>query len=122
MALSHILKQDWDVGRFWAILATKIPKSLNTLAQTPRDVESRIYEVIYNVGINTNRIDEAWAACQHLKDFYPNDPEIEKQWQFINSTRQIRDALKDYMSTVNYLQAIGERSKLKALLAAAPST
>ena len=121
LAISHMMKEDFDTARFWAIMGSKIPTAKTTLVSNPRDLESRAYEVIYNAGIKTNRIDEAWAACQRLKDLYPNDSAIEQQWRFINETREIRDQLKNYAGLTTYLNKTGQQGKLRSLLAAAPA-
>ena len=121
LAISYMIKEEPDTARFWAILASKIPPSKTTLVSNPRDIKSRAYEVIYNAGLKTNRIDEAWAACEKLKELYPNDPGIEEQWKFINETREIRDQLKNYSSTLNYLAKTGQQDKLRPLLAAVPN-
>ena len=121
LAISHMMKEDYDTARYWAILGSKIPPVRTTLVSNPRDLEARAYEVIYNAGIKTNRIDEAWAACQKLKDLFPNSPPIDTQWKFINETREIRDQLKGYASMVSYLSKTGQQDKLRPLLAATPA-
>lgn len=120
LAISHMVKEDYDAARFWAIMGSKVPQSKTTLVSNPRDLESRAYEVIYNAGIKTNRVDEAWAAMEKLKDLYPNDQAINQQWQFINETRDVRDQLKDYAHMVNYLIKTGQQDKVRPLLSAAP--
>jgi glycosyltransferase involved in cell wall biosynthesis len=121
LAVSFMMKEDYDNARFWAILGSKVPQAKTTLVSNPRDLESRKYEIIYNAGIKTNRIDEAWAACQKLKELFPKSEKIEQQWQFINETREIRDQLKSYAGLVNYLSRTGQQAKIKSLLLAAPS-
>lgn len=121
LAISHMVKQDYDAARFWAIMGSKIPVAKTTLVSNPRDIESRAYEVIYNAGIKTNRIDEAWAACQKLKELYPEDPTIEQQWQFINETREIRNQLKNYGGMVNFLSKTGQQHKIRSLIASVPT-
>ena len=122
LGLSHMLIQDYDTARFYTILASQIPPAKSTLVSTPRDIQARAYEVLYNCGIKTNRIDEAWESCKNLKELFPEDAVINQQWNFINATRQIRDVTKDYVSVINYLSNTGERHKLKPLLEAAPSS
>lgn len=121
LAVTHMVKEDYDTARFWAILGSKVPPAKTTLVSNPRDIESRAYEVIYNSALKTNRIDEAWAACQKLKELYPQDPSIETQWRFINETREVRDRLKDYATMVDYLNKTGQQGKLRPLLAAVPT-
>lgn len=121
LGISYLMKDDPDIARFWAILGSKVPRSKTTLVSNPRDTESRAYEIIYNASLKTNRIDEAWAACEKLKELYPQDPHIESQWQFINQTREIRDQLKNFSQTMQYLIKTGQQDKLRALLASAPN-
>lgn len=121
LAISHMVKDEPDTARFWAILASKIPPSRTTLVSNPRDLESRLYEVIYNAAIKTNRVDEAWAACEKLKELYPNDPGINQQWAFINETREVRNQLKNYAEIINFLNKTGQNDKLRALVASAPN-
>jgi len=122
LAVTHMLKEEWDTARFWAIMGSKVPPAKSTLVSNPRDVESRAYEVIYNAAIKTNRIDEAHSACERLKGLYPDDPRIDEQWKFINETREVRDQLKNYMGLANYLKNKGEGNKVRPLLSAAPSS
>lgn len=120
LAHTHMLKEEWDTARFWAILASKVPPSKSTLVTNPRDIQTRAYEVFYNSGIRLNKIDEAWAACQKLSELFPNDPVIQGQWKFINETKEVRDQLKNFTSLVRYLDKTGEQGKIKAMLAGAP--
>lgn len=120
LAISHMVKEDYDTARFWAIVGSKMPAVRTTLVSNPRDTEARAYEVIYNAGIKTNRIDEAWAACQKLKELFPADPAIDEQWRFINESREVRDQLKNYSKMFNFLGATGQAEKIRALLSAVP--
>ncbi|MEK7111892.1 MAG: hypothetical protein AAB875_01055, partial [Patescibacteria group bacterium] len=120
LAISSMLKEDYDTARFWAIMGSKIPSAKTTLVSNPRDLEARAYEVIYNAGIKTNRVDEAWAACQKLKELFPDDVHIDNQWRFINETREVRDQLKNYGELISFLNKTGQQGKLRPLLAAAP--
>ena len=122
IALTCMLKEQWENARFWTIMGTYVPSVRSTLVSNPRDEETRALEVIYNCAIHTNRIDEAFNACRKLVDMYPNDQAIQQQWGFINDARVIRDATKNYMWMVSYLNQIGEGDKVKALLNATPST
>ena len=121
LAVTSMLKEEWDTARFWAIMGSKIPPAKSTLVSNPRDLQARAYEVIYNAGIKLNKVDEAWAACQRLKELFPTDPRIEQQWQFINETREIRDQLKNYAGLVSYLNRTGQQAKIRPLLSAAPA-
>lgn len=121
LAVTCMMREDFDSARFWAIFGSRIPISQSTLVSNPRDIASRKYEVIYNSGLKTNRIDEAWAACQKLKEMYPDDATIDEQWRFINETREIRDQLKNFADMSNYLAKTGQSEKLRALVSSAPS-
>lgn len=121
LAIVYMLKEEYDTARFWAIMGSKVPPSKSTLVSNPRDLEARAYEVIYNSGIKTNRIDEAWEACKRLVEIFPDQPRIKEQWNFINETKEIRDRLKDYSKLASYLNRTGQSSKIRALLSAAPS-
>lgn len=120
LAIVYMLKQEYDTARYWAILGSKIPPAKTTLVSNPRDLEARAYEVIYNVGIKTNRVDESYEACKRLLELFPESPQIREQWNFINETREIRDQLKHYASLVSYLQKTGQQGKIRALLQATP--
>jgi len=121
LALTCLLKDQPENARFWTILATRVPQEKSTLVTNPRDEEYRAYEVLYNSAIKLNKVDEAWAACQRLMELVPNDPIITEQWNFINQTRVIRDATKNYMWLASFLTDIGEKTKLQPLLSAAPT-
>jgi glycosyltransferase involved in cell wall biosynthesis len=120
LATVYMIKEDFDTARFWAIMGSKVPPAKTTLVSNPRDLEARAYEVIYNVGLKTNRIDEAHEACKRLTELFPEDPRIKEQWNFINETQEIRDQLKNYAGLVSYLNSTGQQGKLRALIAATP--
>lgn len=121
IALTCMLMQDYDTARFWAILGAKVPSVQSTLVSNPRDLDARLYEVIYNCAIKLNKIDEAWAAAEKLAELFPGNEVIKNQFGFITNTRQIRDQLKSFMEVASYLNSRGQGSKIKPLLAAAPN-
>ena len=122
LGLSHLLKGEWDTARFWAIIGSKVPPSESTLVSNPRDNEARAYEVIYNSSLNMGIADEAWAAAQKLKELFPNDPTIDEQWKFINTVKEQKEVFIKYMEIVNYLNATGQKEKIRPLLLAAPQS
>lgn len=120
MATSHMLKQDYETARFWAMIGSQIPQPTSTLVTNPRDIVAQAMETVYNAAVHTNRIDEAYNAAVELNKLFPQDKVIRDRFQWITNARQTRDALKDYMKIVNHLRNTGEGAKVKALLDAAP--
>ena len=120
LALTCVLMGDYDTARFWAIYGSKIPMVTSTLVSNPRDLDARLYEVIYNCAINLNKIDEAWASAERLSRMFPENEAVKEQFKFISETKEIRDQLKNYMGLAGYLSRHGQTGKIKPLLAAAP--
>ena len=120
MAMSYMMKQDWDRVRFWALLASKIPSGKSTLVSNPRDDEMRLHTALYQSALQTGRSDEAFESAKKLKELLPNDPNIDQQWQFINSIMAQKSLFTGYMDLVQYLNGTGQSQKIKPLLLAAP--
>ena len=120
LALSHLCKQDYDNARFWIMMGSKVPMSKTTLVSNPRDYEARAYEVLYEVGINTNRLDEAWGSINRLRELFPSEERYKEAWQRINDIRKEKELTVKFVELVKHLNASGEAQKIKALLSAAP--
>ena len=120
LGISYVIKRDFETARFWAVLGSKVPHAKSTLANNPRDTESRFYEVIYNCGVNLGRLDESWAAMEKLIEMYPEKPHIKEQWGFINELKKEKEVTTAFGRLVNYLNTTGEAKKIRALLAATP--
>lgn len=120
LAISYMLKEQWDRALFFIRLGTSFPSSKTTLIKNPKDIQMRTLQVIYESSLHLNKIDEAWAAANKLKEIATGDPQIEKIYNFISSLRTQRDLAKVYVELYQYLYKTGQTSKVKALLGSAP--
>lgn len=121
LAVSYMVKQDWERALWWVKLASSIEQKKTTLVVNPKDIQARTLEVIYNCCLNLGKVDEAWAAGQRLAELFPEDPNITQAFLFISDLRLQRDLTKDVVKLSNYLKQSGEASKIKALLNALPA-
>src|SRR3990167_1358147 len=120
LAMSYMMKQDWENTRFWAILASKVPTGTSTLVTNPEEDQIRMQTALYQSSLNTGRSEEAFEACKKLKELLPTDPNIDREWNLINSLITQKDLFTRFMDLIQYYNARGQKSKIKQMLLAVP--
>lgn len=120
LAINYMYKNDYEKALFWLRLGESFPTRKTTLVENPREAEARKLEVMYNVSINTGKIDEANAAAEKLKKILPDNPNTENALNLARGLKIERDITKTVVELSNILKQTGERSKIKALLDAVP--
>lgn len=121
MAICYTMKKEWERALFWVRLANSIPAKETTLVVNTKDIQARTLEVLYNCSLNLNKVDEAYAASTKLMEMYPNHDGVKNAFQFITNLRTQRELTKNVVQLADFLKQSGERSKIKALLAASPA-
>jgi hypothetical protein len=119
LALTYVLKKEWNRALFWVKMATKVKTPKTTLVTNPRDLAARSLEVVYHASLNTNKLDEAWAAAQKLVEIYPKNEEMQDRYLTTSRMREQRDLTKDVYNIAKKLSG-DEPDKIKALLTAVP--
>ena len=120
IAVSYMLKKQWDRALWWVKLASSFPEKKTTLISNPKDTQCRTLQVIYECCLNLHKVDEAWAAAQKLVELLPGDPNVLNNYRFAEMVRQERDMSKYYSQIANHLRQTGEVAKIKPLLASVP--
>lgn len=120
MATTYMVKGEWERSLMWAKLAAAMEGKKTTLVINPKDMQGRLLEILFNAHLNLNHIDEAWAAAVKMVDLFPNDENVIKALQFVESLRQKRDITKSVMHLADYLTRSGEPEKVKTLLVSVP--
>lgn len=120
LAVSFMIKGNYDIALFWVRLATTIPEQKTTLVKNIKDIQARTLEVIYNACLNLSKIDEAHAAAVKLVDLFPTDQNVSNAFDFINRLRAERDISMKVTELATFLKQTGEREKIKALLNSVP--
>lgn len=121
LALSNLCLGRYDEAMHWVQLAGKVPMPQTTLVINPRDMISRTLEIIFNVGLKTNQLDQAWAAVSELHKIFPQDENILNQYRQLTMMRDQRENTKTYVNLARHLMKVGDTAKLKLLAMAAPS-
>lgn len=120
LGLTYLIQGNLDYAQFYVQMAAKIPMPKTTLVIQPRDMVTRALEIMYNVSLKSNKLDEAWASITKLKEIFPNDANIEKNYQMAASFRRQREITKMYVELVKVLQLEGDKNRLIAMANAAP--
>lgn len=120
LALAYCHKQDWKKAEFWVKLSQKIEYPKTTLVMNPRDMKARVLEVLYNIAINTDRIDELWAISLKLSELFPNDEGIKSRLHIAADIKLANDAGKNILAVANYLEKFGYKDKLISLAQSIP--
>ena len=120
LALTCMMKQQYELALFWVRVATGIPEQKTTLIRNVKDIQGRTLEIIYNACLNLAKVDEAWAAGQKLLEMYPEEKSVKDAYDFIANLREQRDVTMKVSELANYLEKTGEGHKVKALVDAIP--
>lgn len=120
MALNYLYLKRWDKALHWVQLSQKVPYPKTTLVMNPRDMKARILEVLFNIGINTQNIDQAWAAVTELQKIFPNDPGIKERVEGLSQLRTDNQTVFNIIQLVRYLEEHGEKDKIDFVLKALP--
>lgn len=121
LALTNLCQGRYDEAMHWVQLAGKVPMPQTTLVINPRDMVARTLEVIFNVGLQTSQLDQAWAAVMELHKIFPQDETILNHYKNLTVMRDQRDTTKKFVEIARHLMNIGDTEKLKLLALAAPS-
>lgn len=121
LAISFMVKQQWELALFWVKIATSIPEKKTTLVKNVKDIQGRTLEVVYNACLNLSKVDEAHAAAVKLVDLYPDDQTVKDAFAFISRVKAERDVSMKITELANFLKQTGERDKIKPLLNSIPA-
>lgn len=121
LGTSYLMKRDWDQALHWVKQALNVPSPETTLVSNPRDLKSRALEITYHSSINLSLLDEAREAARQLLEVYPDSEEMMNRVRFTEDLTQQREMTRGTMLLAKYLEARGEKEKLKPLLSAMPS-
>ncbi len=120
LALTNLLQGKNEEAMFWVKLAAHVPMPQTTLVTQPRDMIARALEVVFNASLKTSQLDEAWAAIVKLKELFPKDGGIDKQFKFVDGIKYQRELSKVYIGLAKAIEMSGDKDKLIALANAAP--
>lgn len=120
IAMSHLLKGEYERAIHWVKLASRVKTPNTTLVNNPQDQIDRSLEILYHANLNLNRLDEAWAAANKLAAMYPNKPDVVERAKFMDDLRLQRDLTKSFVHVANHLERTGSKDQLKLLVTAAP--
>ena len=121
LAMSYLVKKEWERALHWVKLASKIKSPRSTLVSNPRDLMARALEIIFHASIHTGKIDEAWAASQKLKELLPNNKSMAERVKFTNNLVLQKKLTKSVISLSQHLEQSGQKEKLKPLLLSLPN-
>jgi len=121
MALNYCFKHDWAKAGHWVKLSQKIAYPKTTLVLNPRDMQARVCEVLFNIGVNTNNLDEAWAAMVKLKEIFPDEKSVDERYQALTRVREDNKVAQNVVMLAKHLEKYGQADKLMFLTKSIPS-
>lgn len=120
MALNYMFKNDWKKAKHWIALSQNIPYPKTTLVMNPRDMQVRVLEVLFNIAVNTNDLDGAWASVTKLKDIFPDDQSISERYKSFSELKENNEAAKQVVYLAKFLESRGQTDRLSLLAKALP--
>lgn len=123
MALAYCYKNDWKKAEHWVKLSQQIPYPTGTtVVLNPRDMQARVLEVLFNIAVNTDDIDGAWAAMRKLVDMFPEDQSVKDRYNATEQLKKDNEIAHAFMKVVGYLRETGQQSKLQSLAQGIPDS
>lgn len=122
IALSFLIKGQWDSALRWVRLASQIEEPDSTLVTNPKLDQIKALDILYLAHLNLSHLDEALEASRRLCDLVPEDQEFRQRYGFMEGMYKQREATKSIMGLAEYLRSSGESYKLQPLLFSAPQT
>lgn len=120
LALTYLMKEEYERAIFWVQTAATIPQPETTLVLNPRDIQARTLEVIYHASLNTSKLDQAWAAAQKLSLMFPDDANMKARYDFCDKLRNERELTKGIISLAKHLEDSGQKANIPSLLSSLP--
>lgn len=120
-ALNYVYQKRWDKALFWVQLSQHVPYPRTTLVLNPRDMQARVYEILFNIAIGNNNIEQAYAATEKLYEIFPDDSMIKERLTGLKEVKEDNETAFRIVQLVKHLEARGERDKIEWLLKAVPS-
>ena len=120
IAAHYAQATNWDRAQRWLDIATKMPVPMTTMIINPRDLKARALEIAYHIGINTGKFDTALEAATQLKNLLETE-EMEKRIVYVQSVIAANKAVQSVVYLAKYLEQIGDRGKIPALIQAMPT-
>lgn len=121
MALMYIHKKLPEKALHWIKIAEQMPYPRTTLVMNPRDIQARKHEVMFNYGVQTDKVDVAWAALQKLAKLFPDDQGVRDRLHATMATKMDNEAVVKIVNVANYLKDTGNEDKISDLIKAIPS-
>jgi len=120
MGLAYLYAKDWKRAKFWALLAQHVPYPKTTLVLNPRDMQVRTLEILYQVAVNTNQLEDAWAAAVKIAEFFPNDKIFQERVEHLEMLRVHNRMAHEIVDLARYMSRKGQSDKVEALVKAIP--
>jgi glycosyltransferase involved in cell wall biosynthesis len=120
MALTFVYQHRWDKALHWARLYEKIPPPRTTLVLNPRDTDARFHEVMFNIGVNTNNVDVAFAAITKLRKMFPNDEGVKQRYMSALRTKIDNETVTKFINIANYLKDMEQEDRIPQLIKSIP--
>lgn len=119
IALTYIVKKEWERAMHWLKLALSFKKPDTTLVVNPKELEGRSHEVVYHYAINTAKLDMAVESAKALVQLSPENTDFKDRLNFAMGLVEQRELTRNVIALAKHL-SMGQSSKLKPLLNALP--
>ena len=120
IALSHLLKGNFQRALHWITLSAVIKPPESTLVRNPKDQTGRALEVLYNAYLQLNKLDEANKAAHRLLKMFPDSEDMAERAKFTDELKDKRELIQSTIKLTNYLISHGSKEKVKPLLMSLP--
>lgn len=120
LALCYLTKKEYNRALFWVKQAARMDVPKSTLVVSPRDLQAKALEIVYNCSLQTSLLDEAWRAAKQLKAMFPEMPIMSQREVFCHQLIEQRELTKIYTQAIRFLQQSGETAKIVPLMSSVP--
>lgn len=121
MALSYVYLKRWDKARFWADLSQKVGYPKTTLVMNPRDMQGRVLEIYFNIGVNKDNVDMAYNSMVKLMEIFPEADSVKDRYMAALRAKEDNETVHRIVMLTKLLNERGEKDKIAHLLNSIPA-
>jgi glycosyltransferase involved in cell wall biosynthesis len=121
MAMCYVVLEDYAKAKHWLLVGTQLPEPNTTIIQFPREIKSRAMETSFHINMHENKLDEAVQDAEKLVEMFPDDAYAKQRVETVRRLWIYNKACQSIVFLGKYLEQIGEKDKIAALVESIPN-
>jgi glycosyltransferase involved in cell wall biosynthesis len=120
LAMTYLLQKQYDKAWFWVEWAEKVPMPATTLVITGRDLQLRMLEIYFQLGLETNHLDKSYMAIGKMIKMFPDSEVMQRRLKELTKIKKEGELVKYYCRIGKYLDEKKKTDNLLSLISSIP--